>query len=72
MRLLLGDTIRSTATIRIENEDDLDELQFEDEFMQDCDGEGLPEGPLEKVSNITLLFSKCQITQLRVDTHITC
>ncbi len=49
------DKIYTTNTVVIKDEKDIDEPKFDDEFMQDYDGEGLPDGRVRQVSTI---FSK--------------
>jgi hypothetical protein len=46
------DKIYSTNTVVIDNESDIEDLKFDDEFMQDYDGEGVPDGRVRQVSII--------------------
>ena len=48
------DKIYSTNTIVLEKEDDIVKLKF-DEFMEDYDGEGVPDG---RVKQVSIIFSK--------------
>ena len=51
------DKIYSTNTIVLEKEDDIVKLKF-DEFMEDYDGEGVPDG---RVKQVSIIFSKIPI-----------
>ncbi len=46
------DKIYTTKTVVNKDEKDIDDLKFDDEFMQAYDGEGLPDGRVKQVSII--------------------
>ena len=65
------DKIYSTNTVVIDNESDIDDLKFDDEFMQDYDGESVPDG---RVRQVSIIFSQIpkKKTKVGTDEHNDC
>ena len=65
------DKIYSTNTVVIDNESDIEDLKFDDEFMQDYDGEGVPDG---RVRQVSIIFSQIpkKKTNVGTDEHNDC
>jgi len=65
------DKIYSTNTVVIDDESDIEDLKFDDEFMQDYDGEGVPDG---RVRQVSIIFSQIpkKKTNVGTDEHNDC
>ena len=65
------DKIYSTNTVVIKDEKDINDIKFDDEFMQDYDGEGVPDG---RVRQVSIIFSQLPKTKSKAgdDEHNDC
>ncbi len=64
------DKIYSTNTVLIDNESETEDLNFDDEFMQDYDGEGVPDGRVRQVSNIFRIILSHQFRVVDLTLHV--